>query len=362
MLFANNEIDNAISSGKIAVEMYPYDAAAYEFLEKVYFERMDYDTFYELYDVMNRRGIASVVVDEWSEQIAYVYRLEGNYDDVLLFSEGYCAVANDDIWGYVSDSGKNLAKSELTAAGMFVDGLVPVVSRDESKGTYLMDTNGDKKVALDGIGIANAFGTTADGKIPVFIDGTWSYYDTSGNLLLGGFEQASAYSTAGVAAIFQNDLWSLINTAGESISDVSYDGMVINEAGVVFARDRGFAIKKPFVIILDGAGNVVKETKYEDAWPFSAEGPAAVLESGFWGFIDENDNMVISSQYDGARSFANGMAAVKVLDKWGFIDESGDMVIQPTFTDVKDFSENGTVFVHDGSHWRLLKLFKYNHD
>ena len=66
------------------------------------------------------------------------------------------------------------------------------------------------------------------------------------------------------------------------------------------------------------------------------EGPLylACNEKGFWGYIDQNDNLVIPFQYQKALPFSEGLAAVYDGRYWGFIDENGDLAIESVFDDV----------------------------
>ena len=66
--------------------------------------------------------------------------------------------------------------------------------------------------------------------------------------------------------------------------------------------------------------------------------------NGKWGFVDEQDNVVISFEYDNADNFFDGLARVKLNGKWGFIDKSGKEIIPIKYESLSFFS-NGTAFV-----------------
>ena len=57
------------------------------------------------------------------------------------------------------------------------------------------------------------------------------------------------------------------------------------------------------------------------------DGLAAVELNGKWGFIDKDNNRVISFVYDDAEDFIDGFAIVGIDGKYGCIDVAGNMVV-----------------------------------
>lgn len=63
--------------------------------------------------------------------------------------------------------------------------------------------------------------------------------------------------------------------------------------------------------------------RYQNVGSFS-DGLAAVQSSsGRWGFINQNQVVVIPAKYDDAKEFKDGKAAVKLNGRWGFINKRG---------------------------------------
>ena len=85
---------------------------------------------------------------------------------------------------------------------------------------------------------------------------------------------------------------------------------------------------------------------------FGATGYVWIEKNNKWGFVNQNCEVVVEPQYDGAMPFAvNGFAGVKIDGKWGFIDESGKIVIEPQFEGVDIFRDNGLcTFSKDGKY------------
>ncbi|MEJ1933162.1 WG repeat-containing protein, partial [Nostoc sp. NIES-2111] len=58
-----------------------------------------------------------------------------------------------------------------------------------------------------------------------------------------------------------------------------------------------------------------------------SEGLASVkTESGKWGFINRQGNIVIKPQFDEVSNFSFGLARVRIGKKYGYIDKYGKYV------------------------------------
>ena len=64
-----------------------------------------------------------------------------------------------------------------------------------------------------------------------------------------------------------------------------------------------------------------------------------VGSKGSYGFMDENNTIIISEQYKDAHGFVNGYCAVSNGSAWGFIDKANRLVIPFEYQDCVDFSE-----------------------
>jgi hypothetical protein len=60
-------------------------------------------------------------------------------------------------------------------------------------------------------------------------------------------------------------------------------------------------------------------------------------KNGKWGFINENDEIVIKHQFDDAFPFFEGLSAVIINGKRGYINVQGDYIVEPIY-------ESGTYF------------------
>ncbi|MCI5627527.1 MAG: WG repeat-containing protein [Porphyromonadaceae bacterium] len=96
----------------------------------------------------------------------------------------------------------------------------------------------------------------------------------------------------------------------------------------------------------DQNGNMVIPAQFNNVMEFS-HGLAAVCVQGKWGYIDPQGTLVIQPQFDNAGYFSEDLAKVRVNGKYGFIDRTGKFVIEPMFDDASQFSR-GTAWVTIG--------------
>lgn len=68
------------------------------------------------------------------------------------------------------------------------------------------------------------------------------------------------------------------------------------------------------------------ESQYDDIQPYY-DGLAAVKKNNKWGFINKNNNLVISVIFDDVSPFSNGKANVKLNGRWLEIDKNGKEII-----------------------------------
>lgn len=102
---------------------------------------------------------------------------------------------------------------------------------------------------------------------------------------------------------------------------------------------------------VDENNEIVVPAKF-DSFNYYSEGLAPVCMQGKWGFIDEKGELVVPCKYDGYCYFSEGLAGVQTGDKWGFIDRHGNMVIAPKYDETLWFKE-GICAVRD-EYWYFI--------
>ncbi len=136
---------------------------------------------------------------------------------------------------------------------------------------------------------------------PIKQDNKWGYIDKTGKVaIVAEFDQASFFSQ-NLAFVRKNNKIEVINSNGET--EFYLPDNVSNYAA--FSEDL-----------------------------------AVVAISGKYGFINKKGEMIITPQFDKAKSFSEGLALVKIGRYYGFIDKTGKTVINPQFFSATSFSEN----------------------
>ena len=88
----------------------------------------------------------------------------------------------------------------------------------------------------------------------------------------------------------------------------------------------------------NSSGKTIIHPKYEDAGGLNAP-VCAVKLNGKWGFIDKNDNQVVTIKYDQVNpfysTFNNGtLFAVCLNNKWGYVDNMNRVIIPMKYDEV----------------------------
>lgn len=354
----SRQTDEAIKWGEQMIKAYPEAAGAYEYLLTLYAESESYTSCFELEDTIQKRNLATEQTKKIIKEIEYTWFYKSEYDAVSVFTNGYCPVMKKENWGYVNEEGALSVPLRFSEAGPFYEEKAPVVDLENS--AYFIDTEGNKKMVVLDVPNVKKLGKLYNDVFSLYNGDSWGLYNTGSKLVAGGFTAMSNMG-GGVAAGEKEGTWQLIKPDGSRVTDAVYQDVKQNEAGIACVNDRLFVMEKDLYYMIDSTGKKITGTGFEDAELFIDGTYAAVKTNGKWGFIDADGKYLLEPKYAAARSFANGLAAVKVESMWGFIDKTGKMVILNEFQDVKDFSENGCVFVHNGMKWQLLKLYKYNH-
>ena len=75
------------------------------------------------------------------------------------------------------------------------------------------------------------------------------------------------------------------------------------------------------------------------------------------GDVDADGKVQIKAKYDEAKSFSNGLGAVCKDGKWGYINEDNTLVIDYQFDDASYFSDEGSTLVSSNEgNYHVLKL------
>ncbi len=361
----------AFSQGETIVEKYPKEPDGYEFLVTAYNAQSDYTGCWIWYDKMVKRKVSSATVEETMATIENKYFFNCEYDDVGAYASGCCPVMIEGQWGYVDEKGNDVISTRYLEANAFSSNGTAGV-KDIKQEIYFIDKEGNKKNSVP-VENVKKVGFREGDIFPAYDGKAWNFYELSyrkndetqvneafAEKLFGDFTEATSAGN-GIAAGLKDSRWNLYDLDGNAIMREPIDGVVVDEKGIVCRNERIFVEQGASYLMVDRKGNTVG-SGYQDAKTFNDNTYAAVKQSGKWGFVDADGSMVIEPQYEDAHSFSNGYAAVKQNGKWGYIDSGNNMIIEPSFEDAKEFNTKGASFVKEKNVWKLLRLYKYNHE
>lgn len=78
-------------------------------------------------------------------------------------------------------------------------------------------------------------------------------------------------------------------------------------------------------------------------------------QDGKWGFVDDDNVLMITYSFDEVRPFSEGLAGVRIDSEWGFINLGGELVIPFKFNDFDSFNgrykEKPSFVLVEGKAW-----------
>lgn len=238
-------------------------------------------------------------------------------------------VQNDSgLWGYYDANSGYIIPCQYESAGVFVDGLAAVRSKN-AKGKLV-----DSYINLQG---------------ETVITGDWDY--------------AATFSEDGYAMVFKGELtdagspskgkYAFIDTQGHLICDYIWDDAFLFDDG--FARVASIDAKgRKTWGFLNADGKILNDQYWDEIRPFE-NGAALVVKDDKYGFIDESGSFISDLQWDGASSMHNGIAIVAKKDdngdiSVGAINDKGEIIVDLVWEDMEYFYEGLATVRKDGKY------------
>lgn len=234
--------------------------------------------------------------------------------DIETFKGELTAAKKDGRWGFIDKKGKVVIPFEYEDQVYISVGhtICDDKRRVKKNGKWgIINMNGQMEIPCkyDSIGSFNY------GLAPAKIGYKYVYINMQGKIVLAGdYDKAEAFEN-GVAKVTKRDSTYMINIKGEKVN--------VNQ-----------------IEFHDGLCVVAKFVKEE----------ARI----YYGYADEELELVIPYDFDEAYDFENGMALVKLGGKWGYIDTNGNWVIYREFDEKFRFSAEGVAKVLQNGKWGLL--------
>jgi len=194
------------------------------------------------------------------------------YDNVTAIYNQSIQVQLDEKWGTASADGTIMIPCEYEKISTFFRDRAIVKSDGY---IYAVDRN-NNRLAVTYEGVSD-FGNYADNRISLLIDGNW--HRATGDFEVGEstFEYIGMYS-GGYAAAKINGKWGIIDLSNEWLIPAEYDEIIIDELGRCYAQGAAFVRSGEAVYLFTGGS--IADGIYEDAYPFTDEGYAAVKKNG----------------------------------------------------------------------------------
>lgn len=319
--------------------------------------------------VKNKKSGLIIIDDEYQIRLF----LECNYEHVLPFSEGRCAIQENGRWSFLDRSGQKVLKLDekydVSSDIGYICGLCKVLKADDDNNLHygFIDKSGREVIQCkyDWVTDFDRQTNLAVVRIEEGEDGYQEEFliDKYGNQQSDKAYNVSLYDGVIVSDISRKEKLiksiktgkqiflknaSIINVHNEVCSYI-VDGKLVcfnisnpnvrkSFKGKVWMIDSssdnriGVELENPNINTKDGNAGYIN-TECTIAIPFSFrrvscfnDGLAAVIPNGKdkWGFIDINGNLIIDCVYDEYASFHDGFASVVKKGKWTIIDRMGN--------------------------------------
>lgn len=201
-----------------------------------------------------------------------------------------------------------------------------------------------------------ALGIVSQGRIAAKKGGKYGYLDTKFHAKTEFIYDAATPFYEGTGAVRQEEKWALINKQGELTTEFVFDQVLSNSRGICSMNKR-IAVKQGEAYFwVNEKGERISDQNYDGIKAFEGDGMCAVCRRDKWGFVDQDDNLIIDYIYEDAKPFTNGYAAVCEDGVWGYIDTKNYMTVQPCFDDAGLMTKDGTAPVCHGNTWTLIQL------
>lgn len=125
-------------------------------------------------------------------------------------------------------------------------------------------------------------------------------------------------------------------------------------ANQLFSKELTWFCSNNVYGFMDNNNVIVIKPQYEETQNFY-NGYCAVKFNGKWGFINENNILIISNIYDFATSISEDLASVMLSNRYGYIDKKGNVIIAFDFERAESFhAGTAPVVLINNKSWSLI--------
>jgi tetratricopeptide (TPR) repeat protein len=340
---------------------YPERTDRWEELIKSQIDIEDFDDARMYYRRTVKLEVTSEKIEEYKELIYYSYREWGEQaTEITESTSGKVRIYSEKGYGIQGSDGEMITLDRYPYIGPLGKEPYYLISSDEKEARVLDDAQEVQSVFEAFYEDTKAIG---DFLIPCLENGKWYYFDyQEKKKVLGPYDDVSTFCD-GTAAVKKGEKWVIINTNGEEVGAGSFSDVVLLGNGEYAGRGYMIASNGKAYGIYDPKGNAKCDFTAQKMDFCMGDWVAYQDNSGKWGFVSLEGEVMIKPEYEEALSFSNDLAAVKKDGAWGFINHSNAMVIENKYVCAGHFADDGTVEVGLGEHplqWHVLALrFQY---
>ncbi|WP_335965150.1 WG repeat-containing protein [Galbibacter sp. PAP.153] len=261
------------------------------------------------------------------------YVIEPQFEKADSFSDGLAPALKDDKWGFIDKSGNWSIKAAYDRVKAFNSGYALVLKDD--KWNYI---NGKGEILHTPV--TDKFYDFQEGGIAFFRkEDKVGLINTSGKVVLEPKYSEIKPFHNGHAKVREDDLWGLINSSGKETVPVLYEEIGNYSKNGIWARKGDV-----FGIFVDSEFKEIEGV--DKIWDFPQSSTLTYARSNKKiGFINNIGNWVVEPIYQGAKAFNKGYAPVSIKNKWGYIDENGKQLVDFIYKDAEVFSNDGLAAV-----------------
>ncbi len=304
-----------------------------------------YENAMKLCKEAESKSMQSDVLKELKQQVTYSFKLNGySCNEYKNAVNNYFFLKIGTKYAYMTSDAEDYNTYGEVYAGPIGTGNV-YMSKSTTGNIRFIDLDGiiRGKVKID----VTDFGMYSEGFCSTKYQDAYCFINLDGNILIDGLQYAGCFQNG--KAVIQNSegKWALIDTSGKVCSEY-FEEIKVDDVG-------RYLFGESIIAKQDGKFQIYNDSLKKTTTNFSAEDVDIPVESGWlafckdgkWGYVDEAGKIQIEPQYEKAKSMSHGLAAVAEGDKWGFINNDNQLVVPYQFYDAGYISEHGVCFVSD---------------
>lgn len=277
-------------------------------------------------------------VDETGEWV-----IEPKYKEANNFIDGYAAVNQNGKWGFIKPNGEWHVKPKFDQIRTFYDGFAQVKLNDKwgfikPDGTYLIEPQFEWVDAFN------------EGFASVHLDNKKGYITKTGSYLVKPIFDTVYDFEDGKACVEMNGNSVFDIKKGELYPDgtIYLDGVKTSVAELYRGVMKVKKDRHDRYGFVDNDDEWVISPIYDKASPFNSDGLALVKKDGKYGYINYDGGYVVKPTFDDGWSFSEGFAKIKLNGKYGFIKTDGSYLVEPIFDEASYFDHGRASIEKDG--------------